>query len=518
MTSAPKQTDLQVPTSDTDRRKLRRAARGSVINLFGAGTTAAASFGLTIVVTRGLSAAQAGVFFSATSLFVLVVSVSNLGTKSGLVRFIAAAKETRQTDIIKSYIRAAFWPVILACLIFSFALFLLSEQIAPFISQDHEFAAAAALRALSWFIPFAAMEKFFLSATRGLGSMRPDALVEHFVRPGLQLAVAAAIILTGFTSHVIWAWGIPYAVAAAIAWTWWRQMTRTHPVANVRSRVGGELWRFSVPRLVTDLAQTAMQRLDIVLVGALAGAPSAAIYAAATRFVVLGQMGRKASARAIQPQLAAAMSTRSFAEANRLYQISTAWLIMVSWPIYLLLLLDAPTLLQVFGRNYHNGAPTLMILAAAMLFSTFCGHVDAMLVMSGRPGRSLFNTMFALVVNVGLDLWLIPILGIEGAAIGWAAAIVSKNFLATAQVHRIFRVQPFGFLTIRVALIAALTFVGFALALRPVLGPGLLATGAAVVAGTLLYGMLLWRNRYALHLDMFLPRRGRHHNDISASR
>lgn len=518
MSPAPNQTSAQIHTEGADRKKLRRAAQGSVINLIGAGTTAVASFGLTIVVTRALSASQAGVFFSATSLFVLVVAVSNLGTKSGLVRFIAAATERQQPEVIRSYIRAAFWPVILTSLIFSSALFILSPQIAPFLSHVHEHAAGVALRALSWFIPFAAVEKLFLSATRGLGSMRPDALVEHFVRPGLQLAVATGIVLASFDNHLIWAWGLPYAVAAAIAWAWWRTMSKAHATVHVPSRVGGHLWRFSIPRLLTDLAQTAMQRLDIVLVGALAGAPSAAVYAAATRFIVLGQMGRKASARAIQPQLAAALSTGSFVEANRLYQISTAWLIMVSWPIYLILLLDAPTLLTVFGHNYHSGALPLIILAAAMLVSTFCGHVDAMLVMSGRPGRSLFNTIFAVVANIGLDLWLIPHLGIAGAAIGWAAAIVSKNVLATAQVYRIFRVQPFGHLTARVACIATLSFVGLELALRSVTGSGALATAIGAVVGAVLYALLLWRKRYALNLDIFLPRRRSTPHDASTGK
>ena len=62
-----------------------------------------------------------------------------------------------------------------------------------------------------------------------------------------------------------------------------------------------EFWKFSAPRAIASVAQVAMQRLDIVLVAAMAGVGQAAIYAAASRFLQLGQLGGGAISQAVQP-------------------------------------------------------------------------------------------------------------------------------------------------------------------------------------------------------------------------
>ena len=49
--------------------------------------------------------------------------------------------------------------------------------------------------------------------------------------------------------------------------------------------------------------------------------------------------------------------------------------------------------------------------------------------MAGRSWLSLGNNTVALAVNVGLNIVLIPIDGIRGAAIAWSVAIVVRNVL-----------------------------------------------------------------------------------------
>ena len=50
-----------------------------------------------------------------------------------------------------------------------------------------------------------------------------------------------------------------------------------------------------------------------------------------------------------------------------MYQTTTAWLILVSWPIYLASAVFAPLLLQVFGPGYDQAAAAVVILCLTML-------------------------------------------------------------------------------------------------------------------------------------------------------
>jgi hypothetical protein len=70
--------------------------------------------------------------------------------------------------------------------------------------------------------------------------------------------------------------------------------------ADLRAR----FWRFTGPRAVASVLQLALQRLDILLIAAIAGPAPAAIYTVAGRFGVLGQLINQAIGYPVQPRLA----------------------------------------------------------------------------------------------------------------------------------------------------------------------------------------------------------------------
>jgi len=489
---------------ESDAAQVRRAARGSTLNLAGAGISAIASFGLTALVTRADSQAVAGVFFSATSLFVLLVAIGQLGTTNGLVFFPARAQAIGHPDRTRHYIRAALIPVVCFSMLMSVALFMLASQVSSIISPNHRGLAAESVRVLAVFVPFATTGLALLAATRGLGTMRANVAIEQILRPGLQIAIMAVIVALGLRLNQVWAWGIPYSVACVVAMLWLRRLLSRESKSRSPAKVMQEFWRYTAPRSGVSLAQVAMQRLDIVLVGAIAGAPEAALYTAATRFVVLGQMARNAVSQAIEPHLAAALTNGQRGTVNHLYQVSTAWLMAVSWPVYLVMLVAAPVMLQIFGQDYVVATDVLSILATAMLVATFCGDVDVILLMSGRGSWTLINIGVALALNLGIDLWLIPKIGITGAALGWAVAIVVKCLSALIQVGLVMRIHPVARGTILVGAISVVSFGGVLGVVRAVFSPDLLPMllGATVACGV--YAALIWRARDQIELGAFL--------------
>jgi len=118
-----------------------------------------------------------------------------------------------------------------------------------------------------------------------------------------------------------------------------------------------------------------------------------------------------------------------------------------------------------------------------MLVATACGQVDMVLITTGRSSWSLINGLLAVAVNVGVDLTLIPRLGITGAAIGWAAAIGVSNLVPLVQVAVVARVHPFGAGTALACLLTTISFAGIPLAARAAAGSSGLVSIASVVTG-----------------------------------
>lgn len=488
-------------------------ARGSTANLAGAFVMAAANLVLSVAVTRGLPREAAGIFFSATSLFLLATTVGQLGTNTGLVYFLARCRSLGQTGAIPAYFRAALRPVLVTATLMAILLYLLAPQIAGVTTPHHVAETTRYLRVLALFIPFVGLENVALAATRGLGSMRVNATVEQLARPGLQVLLVVGAISFSGSALLSWAWVFAYLPAGVAAYLWWRRMlpravTASEPPAQA-ARVGREFWRFTSPRALASVGQIAMQRLDIVLVGALAGVVNAAIYTAATRFLVVGQMGQRAISLAVQPRLGEALAQKDTSSTNHYYQISTAWLMLVTWPLYCTLIVFGEPLLSVFGKGYNAGIAVLVVLSCSMLIGTGCGMVDMVLTMAGRTSWNLYNVATALAVNLGLDLWLIPTHGVLGASIGWAVAIVVANVVPLAQVGLVMGLHPFGRPSTLAALLSLGCYGGVEVVLRQGFGASWLALLAALVIATLAYGAGLWHFREALYLTVLREGRKR---------
>jgi O-antigen/teichoic acid export membrane protein len=524
-------------------KKLAEIARGSSLNLMGAAVAAVAILGVTVLVTRVFSTPVAGAFFSATSLFLIVESVASLGAYTGAVYFIARLRLLGQEGLINAILRAAIIPVVVASVTGAAALLIFAGPIASVLSGGRlesggasPSAVATALRALAITLPFAAMLDTLLGASRGYRDMRPSVVIDKLARSVAQLAGVAIAVAAGSAALLAPLWAVPYIPAAAAAWIWLRRVRRSRPSlhaippevaallalatpvradgtklgpgeSNADERLADAnprgFWRFTTPRAIATLAQITIQRIDIVLVAIIRGPRDAAIYTAATRFLVAGQFGNAAISQAAQPRFTELFAVGNRREANLVYQATTAWLVLLTWPLYSLALVYGPQFLSIFGRSYNAGVTVMVILAITQLVAAACGQVDMVLITTGRSSWSLANGLLAMVVNVSIDLLLIPRYGITGAAIGWAAAIGAANLMPLLQLaFSSFRLHPFGRDSLLACALCGVSFLAVPLGLRYLLGNGVVSIAAGVAAGTLLLACGLWRFREPLQLSV----------------
>ena len=519
-------TSLARPTADdAETAEVRRAiggvARGGVAGILGAAVAGSAGLAVTWVVAQRLGPSQAGAFFAATAAFVLTTTLAKLGTQTGLVYWPARLRARGQAHLLGPCLRVAFTPVVCAALAVGVALFAGAPALARLTAGDSYPAdLVTGLRLLAVFVPLAVLSDTLLAATRGYRLIRPTVLLDKVVRPGSQVAGVVTVAAVGAASPSAFAlaWALPYVPTALLAaYALHRvHLTTTADIPRVRvkraHRAGMRraFWRFTAPRSLASVAQLALQRVDVLLVAALAGLGAAGLYAVAGRFVVLGQFANQGITQAVQPRLAEALAVDDRAAANALYQTATGWLMLLTWPLYLLVMTYAPAYLDVFGDAYHDGAAIVVVLAAAMLVATGCGMVDIVLSMAGRTSWNLGNVAVALGLTIAIDLALIPRYGALGAAVGLAAAVVANNLLPLAQVGLALGLHPFGAGWLSAALVTVVSFGVTPRVVGAAIGHTPAATAAAVGVALLTFftGVRLLRGPLALDALKDL-RRGR---------
>ncbi|WP_432949201.1 polysaccharide biosynthesis C-terminal domain-containing protein [Kribbella sp. CA-253562] len=501
---------------------LGKIARGGSANLVGAAGGAVLTLLLTWVVTRGTEAGVAGSLFALTAVFLIVASIAELGSDVSLSKFLPHfLVEDRLADA-RATVRMAALVSFAGGTVVAAVLLGLREQVAGVVlGEGSGTAGSRAVAVLAVCVPLAAVTNTVLSATRGLTAIRPTVLVDKIGRALLQvgfvgIALAAGAGLGGLTL----AWALPYAVATVVAIGWFlvlerRLVARSGPGRPASPRRA--LWReyavYTWPRVISRISQSILQRADIVLVAALRSPAEAAVYTVATRLFVIGQLGTQAIQQVAAPHTSALLSSGDDRATKRVFQTVTAWTMSLTWPFFLACLALAPLLLHVFGgTQYRAGDDVVVVLAIAALLAAAGGPVDLILLMAGRSGLSMVNALVALGVNLALNLLLIPRIGMVGAAIAWAAAIVVRNVLGMIQVSINLHWLPFSRLSVTVGGLAIACFGVPPVILKLAADPSDGVLVAVLAVGAAGYLAALWKLRDHLALTAFtaMLRRRRH--------
>ncbi|OLT20435.1 hypothetical protein BJF79_47285 [Actinomadura sp. CNU-125] len=310
---------------------LGKLARGGALNLAGAMCAGLMGFVLIVAVVRTYDQALAGAFFAATSLFLILNAVSGLGSDAGLLRWLPHHLALGERANARRTVPIALVPVLSTAVLAGLVMVLTAPWVAGLVHGDAPGETASMLRVLGLFLPAAAAQEALLAATRGHGSMRTTVLVDKIFRQVAQVAgVLVAYAVSGDATVLALAWSLPYVPGVLIAAVQYRGLARRADrgadgtgggtgggaPASVRD-LAGPFWRFTAPRSLAQICQTALQRSDIVLIAALASPRDAAIYTAATRFIVFGQLAAQSLQQVMQPAVSRHMAMNDVAGAQK---------------------------------------------------------------------------------------------------------------------------------------------------------------------------------------------------------
>ena len=232
------------------------------------------------------------------------------------------------------YLLTAILPAILFSLVVAGALVLASGPTSRLLTDGSASAAAFqnTLVAIAPWVPVAVVYAITMSASRGLGSVRPLVLVEKIGRNLLEtVSAGVAAAVTTSIALIVTAWVAPYAAMLIVVAVWVLRRTK-RMLANSAERsadptpwrpLASEFWRFSAPRAVSRVCTVALQRFDILVVAAIRGPADAAVYAAATRFLVLGLMFVQAIQQVMAPKISECLALGEDRRAEAIYRTTT---------------------------------------------------------------------------------------------------------------------------------------------------------------------------------------------------
>ncbi len=245
-------------------------------------------------------------------------------------------------------------------------------------------------------------------------------------------------------------------------------------ISWVRPQPGALLYllKQSIPIAFAASCFVVYQQLDAVLLGELKGNTQVGWYKASAKFLLFFTVLRDSFLVAVYPVFASVAHGDRTRLGNLVTRSVRYQLIVALYFILCFVFLPrvAPKLL---GDGFLNTATILPIMAWVLVPQTISITMSYVLIASGNQKRIMVATGLALLVNVGLNLMLIPRFGYIGAA---AAAAISELAVAGVNVYYVQRYVA------RTHIIRAIT--------RPVLAAAMVGLVLYLLPGLRLYQAL----------------------------
>lgn len=294
------------------------------------------------------------------------------------------------------------------------------------------------LATLGWgllLVPLMVLSKLTGAGLRGLQRVLQGQLPELVIRQTVLLVLVAAVLVfpvVSLTADLAMALHVAGGVTALTLGTWWLLRHRPPMLpAKPELEYDSARWFASAwPLALVASMHMLLQHTDLVMLGWFSTSENVGIYRVAVQGAAIVGFGLNAMNMVVAPEFARLYAGGDFARLQRTVTNCARVVLLLTLPIVVLLALFAgPVIVLVFGAEYSAGQFPLALLAAGQLGNALFGSVGFLLNMTGHERDAARGLVIAAVVNVMLNLALIPALGVNGAALATAFSLIMWNVL-----------------------------------------------------------------------------------------
>ena len=204
-----------------------------------------------------------------------------------------------------------------------------------------------------------------------------------------------------------------------------------------------DILRTSYPMALSAISYFLMQSTDVLFISAYDTFESVAYYSIAVKLATVTALALISVNIVIAPKIASIYNDRNFSELKLILKKATRINVLISLPIIILLICFSEYILSMFGINYILAKNALWILLIAQFFNSITGPSALYLNMTGRQKKLNVILLISLIINVVLNIFLVPTFGMLGAAIATTTSFVLSKVFASALVFYLDNVKTF---------------------------------------------------------------------------
>lgn len=335
-----------------------------------------------------------------------------------------------------------------------------------------------------------AFTSYFTALFQGFNRVDWSAVVNVVNNVGRVLFVVAFVALGFGVTGALFGYVAGFLSAAAIggyvAYT--RFYSEYDPAPAVEEGLPRRIIEYSIPLTATRTANVIDRKIDTILVGVLLNMTAVGYYTVAKQVADFVAAPASSLGYTISPAIGEQSSADRKDRARTLYEHSVEYVLLAYLPAVAgLVLVAEPMVRYIFGENYLGAVPAVQVFAGFVLVSALNNVTSDGLDFLGRArSRAITKTGMA-ISNVVLNILLIPIFGVVGAAVATVITFSFYTFINMYIIHQELdiRIYHVGRWTALVSLVTG----GMAVAVWFVLP---YVSGLVTLFGAVLVGVVTW--------------------------
>lgn len=201
--------------------------------------------------------------------------------------------------------------------------------------------------------------------------------------------------------------------------------------------------------LVSGASMIIITRLDIIMIGSILDLEQVAFYTIAFFIGNAIKVPGRSVIAISSPLVAKAWENNSIFEIKTLYIKSSINQIIIGGIFFLCIWINIDDIFSFFPEKYQGGKWVVLFIALAQLFNMSSGVSSAIIVNSDFYKYDLYTTVLLMFFTISTNYLLIPIYGINGAAMATAISVLIFNFSRLYLIWIKLKILPFNLSTIK---------------------------------------------------------------------
>jgi len=448
------------------------------------------------ILARNLEISQYGLFYAIYSLVMFLTLFSYLGFGVTIIKYVAEFRAKKEYHNITFAILLPSVIMIFLSIPISFILYVSSDFLA--INYFKSVEAVLVLKVFAFILLGMVLVNILSSTFRGFQSFLAAGLLTFSQKISFMLLVMLMLFLgvinLPFAAYSLLAsFFVIFLVFLPKIISYRRYLTKP----KFSKPLAGNMKTFALTSFLASLGGLVIVYIDTLMLTFFRSLEEVGIYNAVLPTVmVLGIFS--ISIRQVLAPLVSELWAKKLKKQLRMgLQILRRYSLIIIIPLILVLFAFPELIINLlFGERYVGGAVAMQILSFGIIFFTV-GYMDLTVIRYiGKPKESTKIVLIGMTFNILANAILIPLAGINGAALATTLSYFLMMVLASRNLHKFMQVRLSVAFWIKV-LSASLLFVGVVSLLKSIVmvNQFVEASISLVVAGLLYVGAC-----YFLHL------------------